>query len=103
MNKAYTIVFEWSTEDANGVDVEVFDTYEKAVTRFNEIIETEQDPDMSWVSGAWDENGDLLKDYELDCNEQFTDGKEHELWWYIVCKNDWCLHDHLELRILEVK
>ncbi len=78
--KAYTIVFEWSTDDAAGVDVEVFDTYEKAVNRFNRIIEDEHDSSISWVSDAWDENGNLLKDYELDCNEQYTDGEEHELW-----------------------
>ena len=101
--KAYTIVFEWSTDDENGVDVEVFDSYEKAVHRFNEIIEDEHSPEMSWVSNAWDENGDLLHGYELDCNEQFTDGEEHELWWNIECKNDWYLHDYLELRILEIK
>ena len=100
--KAYTIVFEWSTDDANGVDVEVFDSYEKAVQRFNEIIEDEHYPETSWVSDAWDEKGDLLEDYDLDCNDQFTDGEEHELWWSIERKTDWYFHDHLELRILEV-
>lgn len=101
--KIYTIVFEWSTNDCDGVDVEVFLTYEKAVNRFNEIIENEHKPEMSWVSDAWDENGDLLKDYILDCNEQFTDNEEHELWWNIECKNDWYFHDNLELRILEMR
>ena len=101
--KAYTIVFEWSTDDSSGVDVEVFSTYEKAVARFNEIIEDEQNPDISWVSDAWNENGDLSEDYELNCNEQFTDNKEHELWWDIKCQHNWYLHDFLELRILEVK
>ncbi len=101
--KAYLIVFEWSTDDASDVEAEVFDTYEKAVTRFNEIIENEHYPEVSWVSDAWDENGELLEDYELQCNEQYTDNEEHELWWYIECKNNWYLHDHLELRILEVK
>ncbi len=101
--KAYTIVFEWSTDDSSGIDVEVFDTYEKAVSRFSEIIEEEHDPDISWVGNAWNENGDLHEDYELDCNEQYPDDEEHELWWNIACKNDWYLHDHLELRILEVR
>ena len=101
--KAYTIVFEWATDDAEGTDVEVFDTYEKAVDRFNKIIEDEHDNSISWVGDAYDENGELLEDYELDCNEPFTDNEEHELWWHIEKKTDWYFHDNLELRILEVK
>lgn len=99
--KAYTIVFEWSTDDAQGAEVEVFDTYEKAVSRFNEIVE--EDSAIGWVANAWDENGELFEGYELDCNEPFTDGEEHELWWNIECKVDFYLRDNLELRILEVK
>ena len=101
--KAYTIVFEWSTDDASSIDVEVFDTYEKAVDRFNRIIEDEHDNSNSWVGDAYDENGELLEDYELDCNDPFTDGEEHELWWDMEKKHDWNYHERLELRILEVK
>lgn len=101
--KVYTIVFEWSTNDCDGVDVEVFSTYEKAVNRFNEIIENEHKPEISWVGEAFDENGNLKENYTLDCNKQFTDNEEHELWWNIECKNDWYFHDNLELRILEMR
>ena len=101
--KAYTIIFDWATEDASGIDVEVFDAYEKAVSRFNQIIENEKDSSVSWVGNAFDENGNRSDDYDVDFNDPFTDGEEHELWWHIECKNDWSLHDHLELRILKVK
>lgn len=102
--KVYTIVFEWVVDAADGIDVEVFDTYEKAVNRFYQIIEDEKNEPRSWVGKAFDENGDLLEaDYYLHCNEPFTDGKEHELWWRIRCERDWFLHENLELRILEVK
>lgn len=101
--KAYSIVFEWSTYDCNGVDVEVFSTYDKAVARFNEIISNEKDNNVSWVGDAYEKDGNLQKDFTLDCSEEFTDGKEHELWWSIACKNDWYLHDCLELRILEIR
>lgn len=101
--KVYTIVFQWATDDAEGTDVEVFDTYEKAVDRFNQIVEDEHDNSISWVGDAYDENGDLLEDYKLDCNEPFTDGEEHELWWDIRKQTNWYFHDSLELRILEVK
>ncbi len=101
--KVYAIIFDWATEDAKDTEVEVFDTYDKAVERFHQIIENENDNSISWVGDAFDDDGNLLDGYELDCNEQFTDGKEHELWWHIERDNDWFLHDHLELRILEVK
>lgn len=101
--KAYTIVFQWSTDDCDGVDVEVFSTYAKAVARFNEIIENEHNPEISWVGNAFDEHGYLLERYTLDCNEQYTDNEEHELWWKIETQNDWYYHDYLELRILEMK
>ena len=48
------------------------------------------------------ENGKLHRNYELDRNDTFTDGEEHELWWNLTCKTDWYLHDFIELRILEV-
>lgn len=105
-NKIYTIVFEWSTNDSNSVDVEVFFTYEKAVERFNEIISNEKKPEMSWAADAFDENGNFITDekngYELDCSD-FDNGEEHELWWRLSDVGDWYFHDNLELRILEVK
>lgn len=56
---------------------------------------------MSWASVAF-EGGELEHNYELDCSD-FTDGQEHELWWYLTCKVDWFLRDYIELRILEVE
>ncbi len=100
--KAYIIVFEWSTECASGNEVEVYGTYQKALNRFYQIINDEQNPEISWVGDAWDENGNLLENYELQCNEQYDDKEEHDHWWYVECKNNYYLHDHLELRILEV-
>lgn len=102
--KVYVIVSDWETEWAASTDIEVFDTYEKAVNYFNELIEYEKDSSNSWAGDAFDENGNLLRDeYELNCNDPYTDGKEHELWWYIRAQNKWPFYTKLELRILEVK
>lgn len=57
--KIYLVVFDWSTEDDSDVDIEAFDTYEKATLRFQERINDEK-TDMSWVHDAFDENGDIL-------------------------------------------
>ena len=57
--KVYLVVFEWSTEDDSDVDIEAFDSYEKATMRFLERI-NEEKTDMSWVHEAFDENDDIV-------------------------------------------
>ena len=100
--KAYIVSLQFSTDDADGVDIEVFSTYEKAVKRFNEIIETEKQPGMSWVADAY-EDGKLLHGYEIDESPEYNDGEEHELWWNITCKYDWYIHTFIELRFTEIQ
>lgn len=63
--KVNLVVFEWSTEDDSDVDIEAFDSYEKATMRFQERI-NEEKTDMSWVHEAFDENDDILDGYDFD-------------------------------------
>lgn len=99
----YMVLFDYSTDDCSGIDTYIFDTYEKAVEKFEQIIENEKKPENSWVAHAY-ENGKLSSAYELDTNiDDIQDDEEHELWWNITCKHDWYLHSFLDLRIKEVK
>ena len=52
--KIYLVVFEWSTEIDSDVDIEAFDSYEKAAMRFQERINDEK-TDMAWIQDAFDE------------------------------------------------
>ena len=99
--KIYLVLFQYCTDDYAGIETQAYSTYEKAVERFNEIIKTEKTSDIRWAANAF-ENGKLRHNYILDRNDTFTDGEEHELWWYLTCKIDWYLHDFVELRILEI-
>ncbi len=100
-NKAYLVVFDWSTDDGHDVDIDIFDTYEKAVNRYNEIIENEKNPDMSWAASAFNKKGKLEHNYELDeLKPDFE--KETECYWDLTCKVDWYLHDYLSIRIKEI-
>ena len=99
--KIYLVLFQYCTDDCDGVETQAFSTYEKAVERFNELIKDEKTSDIRWAANAF-ENKKLQRNYELDHNDTFTDGEEHELWWNLTCKTDWYLHDFIELRILEV-
>ena len=40
--KIYLVLFQYCTDDCDGVDTQAFSSYEKAVERFNEIIENEK-------------------------------------------------------------
>ncbi len=105
--KVYAVVFDWSVtnnynEDSQ-VDIELFDTYQKAFNRFSEIIRNEKTPETSWVADAFDENDEVLDGYEFDEHIE-SDGKEElGCWWNITDRNNWYQHDFLELRIMEVK
>lgn len=101
MKNIYLILLQYSTDDCDGIETECFDTYDKAVNRFSEIIENEKKAN-EWIKNAF-ENGILHHNYELDCSPDYSDNKEHELWWNITCKLDWYLHTFVELRILEVQ
>ena len=95
----YVVLFDYSTNDCSGIDLYIFDTYQKALNKFNEIIEQEKQPEMSWVGEKFKNN---TLDYELDTNiEDAKDGVE--LWWNITDRNDWYFHDFLDLRIKEIE
>ena len=95
----YVVLFDYSTNDCSGIDLYIFDTYQKALNKFNEIIEQEKQPEMSWVGEKFKNN---TLDYELDTNiEDAKDGVE--LWWNVTDRNDWYFHDFLDLRIKEIE
>ena len=99
--KVYLVVFEWSTEVDSDTDTEVFDSYEKAVIRFNERINDEK-TDMSWVHDAFDENGDILDEYYFDeCQPDMR--LETYAYWHIVDPCNWRMHDYIAIVPQEVK
>ena len=99
--KVYLVVFEWSTEDDSDVDIETFDTYEKATMRFQERINDEK-TDMSWVHDAFDENGDILDGYDFDESQPDT-RLETYAYGKITNKYNWSMHDYIAIVQLEVK
>lgn len=98
--KIYLVVFEWSTEDDSDVDIEAFDSYEKAAMRFHERI-NEEKTDTSWVHEAFDENG-VLDGYDFDECQPDT-RLETYTYWSITNKYNWQMHDYIALVQLEVK
>ena len=50
--KAYLVTLQYSCDNCDGIEIEVYSTYEKALTRFNEIIKVETQPNMSYTADA---------------------------------------------------
>ncbi len=80
---AFMVKFVWSTDDDEGSEVELFENYDDAVKRFNEIIKNEKNPNYSWVANAFDENTFDDKNYELD----YKLGKEF-MYWSVSKRDD---------------
>ncbi len=95
-NNIYLILFDWSTNDSDGIETFLYYHFEDALEKLNELIENERNPNLSWVGEeVFDENGDVNDGYELDCN---TDDKNaQELFWHVVDKSDYNRRSFIDL------
>src|SRR5574344_306185 len=95
----YLVQFDYSTNDCGGIENYIFSSYEKAVNKFNEIMEFEKTSEYSWCHYAYE--NDNKQDYEID---EFTDPKDRDnLWWNVKEVIDYNLHDFLDLKKMEVE
>lgn len=99
--KVYLVIFEWSDEDGKDIDIEAFDSYEKAANRFQERIENEK-ANVSWVREAFDENGDIVDGY--DFGEYQPDTRwETNAYWSLRDTYNYLMRDYITIMQLEVK
>jgi len=98
----YIVKFDWSTYDGCDVDLYVYDTYEKAFDKYNELIKNEMNPELSWVGSQAFENGKLQKGYELFEIKRIPETDESEIYWCVENKNDYYQHSYIGIKILEV-
>lgn len=99
--KVYLVIFEWSTEIDSDIDIEAFDSYEKAAARFQERINDEK-TNIYWVWAAFDENGDVLDDYDFDECQPDTRLETHA-YWRITDNCNQRMRDYIAIVPLEVK
>ena len=97
----YLVLFDWSTDDSDGIETYLYRNYEAARNKMMSLIKDECDANISWVgSEVFDEIVDVNERYELDCN---TDD-EHalELYWRVVDKNNYNRHSFIDLLKREI-
>lgn len=99
--KVYLVVFEWFDEDDKDIDIEAFDSYEKAAKRFQKRIENEK-TNVSWVREAFDENGDILDGYDFDECQPDT-SLETYAHWSLRDAYNYLRYDNITIVPLEVK
>lgn len=101
MRFVYMIQFDWSTEDYEEIEIELFGSYKKALTRFRELAQNEKNPTLSWVGEqALDEYGNVNDGYELDfCYAEGTNNQS----WHIVDKGNYYRHSFIDLIIKEIQ
>ena len=91
----YLILFEYSTDDCNGIDTYLYKTKEKAINKLQELVENEKkfyNTEYSHIN---------KEEFEIDTN--IDDENACEYWWNIQCKTDWYLHTNIDLRIKEIE
>ena len=99
--KEERVVFEWSDEVGSDTDIEVFDSYEKAVIRFQERIDDEKTYE-SWIHDAFDEDGEILDGFDFDeCRPNTR--LETYAYWRITNSDNWRMHDYIAIIPQEVK
>lgn len=76
MNSVYMIRFLWSTNDDQDTEIELYGNYDDAVKRFNEMIENEKNPDLSWAADAFD--GERFDDENYEFDQRL--GTEYMYW-----------------------
>lgn len=100
--QVYIVQFDWATPDCSDIELYVYDSYEKAYSKFKEIIHNERNPELSWVGNIeFDDEGYPVDDhYEFDFKD--SDGGESNLYWHITDKSDWYQYSNIDLLIKEV-
>ena len=100
--KVYLVKLDWSTDSGNDVELTVYDAYEKAYTKFKELIADEMDPENSWV-GDLEWKDDVPQDdrIELDFLDRRNDTDETECYWLI--SDNWNgAYTYISIQIREV-
>lgn len=102
MKKVYIVQFDWSTSDAEDVELFIYKHYDDAYDKFKELICAERNPDNSWVGNIeFDDDGYPIDDhYEFEFED--NNSGESEVYWRIVDKDNYYQHSFIDLLVMEV-
>ena len=97
----YMVEFDWSVEDGCDIETELFATYDKALERYNQLVNEEKNNEDGWVHDVFGPNGTILKGYTFE--EYGNKEKQEDLYWSCVMDEWYEYHSIIQLKKLEVK
>ncbi len=97
----YMVEFDWSVEDGCDIETELFATYDKALERYNQLVNEEKNNEDGWVHDVFKPNGTILKGYTFE--EYVNKEKQEDLYWSCVMDEWYEYHSIIQLKKLEVK
>lgn len=97
----YLVMLEWLTEDNSGLDYYLYKSYTNAKDKYKQLIEDENDADISWVgSEVFDENGEVNEGFKFESSEE-TD-EERNLCWKVTDTNWYNRYSLITLTKVEI-
>lgn len=94
----HMVQMQYSTDDYDGVETLLFDTREKAVKAFHNLIAMVKRE--SWIQNGFI-NEEVRENYELDTN--LDNIGAYDLWWNFKKNDDYYYHTFIDLREIEVE
>lgn len=92
----YLIIFDWSTDDDNGIETYLYYDHDAAYKKFNEIVNDELDPEMSWVgSRAINKNKKAKKGYVLNYKDEMKG--DNKTCFYVMEEGNYNFHSCIDL------
>ena len=101
MKTVFLVLFHWGFDDNNGVDYYIYENYNDAYNKFQELIHEEIND--QWVSNYIAEDGTPLDGYALDSIDRYGE-EETDLWWnFYQIGYGYENYTNIDLKKVEVK
>ena len=92
----YLVQFDWSTDDADGIETFLFNDYDAAYQKFKDLVMEECNPETSWVGDrALDEDKEPNEGYLLDYDD--NNSGESEVYFHVTEERNYNYHSFIDL------
>ena len=98
--QVYIVQLKYSTPDENDTELFVFDSFDKAYQKFQDLIANEMNPENSWIGELDWKDGQPPDDYEFLSNETYDENQCQ--YWYVTDNYDTERHTYIDLFIKRV-
>ena len=92
----YMVLFDWSTDDADGIETFLFYDYDAAYLKFKNLVADECNPELSWVgSEALTVDNKPNDGYLLDYYD--NNSEQSEVYFHVAREDNYYFHSFIDL------